>query len=325
MRLIGATTDLAAAQRFAAALVRDGIDVEVHAEEDVTRVWAHDENRIDEAREAFVAFEADPDAERFSVSDEQLRRVRIVRPAPPQPAPPPRPPASRPGRRRPRRHITQIHDPWNVQDIFRATFTLVLVGLTIGASVQAGFSLRSPLGNRLAFCDQEVRETKASPLTNIHAGEVWRLLTPILLHLDFSHLFGNMLILLRFGSHIEIKQGPLTLIGLVVSIGVISSAVQALGPDLPQLDALSGSPNFGGMSGVGYGLFGYLWVRTIMAPYSPYHVEPLVVMFLVAWFLWCIVAPDMKVANLAHLSGLLSGAAAGGLFGVAAFYRGFED
>jgi GlpG protein len=137
----------------------------------------------------------------------------------------------------------------------------------------------------------------------ISAGEVWRLVTPIFLHGSTLHLLFNMFMLYQLGTLVERHHGSVRYIAIVLTIAVVSNLAQGLfvGPD------------FAGMSGVVYGLFGYAWVRGRLDPTSGFYLRPDYVFMLMAWFVLCFVLPSLHVANMAHAGGLATGAALGWL------------
>ncbi|PYK98399.1 MAG: hypothetical protein DME19_12705, partial [Verrucomicrobia bacterium] len=95
-------------------------------------------------------------------------------------------------------------------------------------------------------------------LPEIRHGELWRLVTPIFLHGGLMHILFNMLCLSDFGTMIERRQNTRVLTALVLVIAALSN----LGQYLWQ------GPDFGGMSGVVYGLIGYIWMRGKFDPNS---------------------------------------------------------
>ena len=100
-----------------------------------------------------------------------------------------------------------------------------------------------------------------NPLASLAKGELWRTVTPIFIHLDWLHIAFNMIMFFQFGALIESLKGTVRLGGLILAIAVISNVAQAVGPD-----AWGGTPAFGGMSGVVYGLFGYVWIKSTFCP-----------------------------------------------------------
>jgi GlpG protein len=64
---------------------------------------------------------------------------------------------------------------------------------------------------------------------------------------------------------------------------------------------------FGGMSGVVYGLFGYVWIRGKLDPTSGLYLHPTTVAMMMIWLFVCMIGVMGSIANAAHASGLLVG------------------
>jgi len=127
------------------------------------------------------------------------------------------------------------------------------------------------------------------------------LFTPMFLHFGFLHILFNMLWLRDLGSMIEARKSSRLLLLLVLTIAGVSNLAQYL---------VSG-PNFGGMSGVVYGLLGYMWMQGKFNPASRLSLEPQTVTFMIAWFFLCLFGVIGGVANTAHAAGLGLGIAWG--------------
>jgi GlpG protein len=145
-------------------------------------------------------------------------------------------------------------------------------------------------------------------------GEYWRLLTPAFLHFGIFHIVFNALWIWEFGRRIEALVGP----GNFLVIFLATAIGANVGQYLWQPDSL-----FGGLSGVVYGLLGYIWVRHRLAPHSLLRLTPGIAPLMLAWLLLCLVGVvdwfiQGGVANGAHVTGLLIGAAFGALAGVSA-------
>lgn len=143
------------------------------------------------------------------------------------------------------------------------------------------------------------------------AGEYWRFVTPAFLHFGIFHVVFNSLWLWEFGRRIELLSGRSAYLVLMLALASGSNAGQYLwdGPVL-----------FGGLSGVVYGLVGYVWVRHRIAPNPLLNVQPGIIYMLIGWLLICLfgivdVFIRGGVANGAHVSGLLIGMLAGALAG----------
>ncbi len=144
-----------------------------------------------------------------------------------------------------------------------------------------------------------------SNLPEIRAGEWWRLLTPIFIHFGYIHIIFNMMWLYDLGRVLEAVQKSPRLGLLVVVIGVLSNLAQY---------GWDGNPKFGGMSGVVYGLLGYVWMQARYNPRSGFIVNQQIMLMMMAWFVICWLGIVGNVANMAHTAGLLSGGALGWLF-----------
>ena len=122
--------------------------------------------------------------------------------------------------------------------------------------------------------------------------------TPMFLHFGELHLVFNMLWLWYFGKQLEWIQSPWIFLSLVLATSFISNTTQYLYIDYN---------NFGGMSGVVYGLVGYTWVvHTFMPRSSLLLNNNMFVFFVLALVIMEIVASSW-IATAAHVGGLVSG------------------
>jgi GlpG protein len=146
-----------------------------------------------------------------------------------------------------------------------------------------------------------------NPLPEVREGQVWRLITPIFLHLGFLHILFNMFWLHDLGSLIENRRGTGYFLAFILLAAIISNIVQY---------CVSG-PNFGGMSGVVYGLFGYVWMKGKFDPGDGIEMNPSTIIIMLGWFALCFTGIFGNVANWAHAGGL----AVGTLWGYASAMR----
>ena len=156
-------------------------------------------------------------------------------------------------------------------------------------------------------------QRKPAPfLPEVRAGQLWRLLTPALLHGHLLHIGFNLLWLFYLGRHIEQRLGSLRMLGIVLVAALISNVSQY---------AMSG-PLFYGLSGVICGLGGFIWSRQRIAPWEGYPVPQATLQFLAAFVLVMIVVEcgifaaelvhgplglGFGIANTAHVTGGLAG------------------
>ena len=111
----------------------------------------------------------------------------------------------------------------------------------------------------------------------------WRWFTPGWLHFSGSHLVFNLIWVWYLLGPLELKLGRIVAISLTLLVLFFSNLTQFL-----MIDA-----NFGGMSGLVYGLFGFYWICGLLKPNWGLHISN--------DLLW------ISMANWAHLAGLLMG------------------
>jgi membrane associated rhomboid family serine protease len=151
-----------------------------------------------------------------------------------------------------------------------------------------------------------------SPLledANIRRWQLWRLVTSALPHANLMHLVFNLYWTWVFGTLIEEVFGHLKTLAIFLLL--------ALGSSAAEYAFLSGGI---GLSGVGYGLFGMLWVLARRDPRFAGSVDANTTSLFVVWFFICIVLDAtgaMPVGNVAHGAG----AAFGFLLGHAIVFR----
>jgi len=150
-------------------------------------------------------------------------------------------------------------------------------------------------------------------LQDIRNGQVWRLVTPIFLHFGLFHLLFNMVVLQQFGALIEARRGAWRYLALILITAVVSNVAQYYLTVTWENNALSvhSNPAFGGMSGVLYGLFGYLWMKSRYEPALGLSLNPRIVILLIAWLFVCMSGVIGPIANTAHVAGLIVGVVIG--------------
>jgi membrane associated rhomboid family serine protease len=135
--------------------------------------------------------------------------------------------------------------------------------------------------------------------------ELWRALTCVLPHGGIFHLAFNLYWLWTFGTLVERELGHLKCLGIFIVLALVSSFFE--------FALLNGGV---GLSGVGYGLWGMLWVLEKRDARFAGAVDFQTTKLFVGWFFFCIlltVANVMPIGNIAHATG----AGAGALLGLA--------
>jgi GlpG protein len=138
---------------------------------------------------------------------------------------------------------------------------------------------------------------EAGFLYEIRHGQIWRLITPIFIHLSILHILFNMLWFRDLGYIIENRFGKNDLLILIGVSGVISNLFQY---------CVSG-PQFGGMSGVLYGMLGFIWVYKKIHEEFEYSLPARDITIMVGWLLACLTGFLGPIANTAHAGGLFVG------------------
>jgi GlpG protein len=136
--------------------------------------------------------------------------------------------------------------------------------------------------------------------------QVWRWFLPVFIHFSVLHLVFNCAIVIELGRRFESEFGGWRLWLVVLALGVVSNLGQyAMNP---------GQPTFGGLSGVAYGLLGFVLVMDRLVAERPvWHLPPglsgSLLFFLVLFSTGITEGFGLFVANSAHWFGLLAGAA----------------
>ncbi len=172
--------------------------------------------------------------------------------------------------------------------------TTAFIAICVVIALLTGLGQPGPLVDALLIADPNQGGFDA-----ILSGQVWRLITPILLHFSFPHIFFNMFMLWDLGRMVEHFKGSRFVLGFTVIVGIGSNLAQFL---------LTGNPNFGGMSGVLYGLFGYVWMQGKYNPRFGITLTQHTVVMMLGWFVLCWTGLLGPIANWAHTGGLLLGA-----------------
>lgn len=143
-----------------------------------------------------------------------------------------------------------------------------------------------------------IAQPDSAAFQDILHGEPWRLLTPIFLHFGFMHLIFNMLWLWDIGRLTERRRGSFFLLIFVLLVGIAANIAQYL---------IGQSPYFGGMSGVVYGILGYLWMQGKFNPRFGVMLNKQTVIMMLGWYVLCWTGLLGPIANWAHTAGLVLG------------------
>jgi len=278
MRLIGHLQDEASAKTFSGFLASLDIRNLIEPDSDGWAVWIHSEDQIESGQQALAAYLQNPADKKYKTASQAAEGIERER------------------RRDEAKAAKRIHDRdriWARSNL--APLTLSLIAVSVIVTLVIGLDPTFHDFHWLAI--DEIGFGFSGSLAEVRAGQVWRLITPIFVHFGPLHLLFNMLWLRDLGTMIEVRQGTLKLALIVVVTGVLSNLGQYF------LDG----PDFGGMSGVLYGLFGYIWMRGQCDPASGLGLSPMIVWMMMIWFFLCLFGLIGNVANGTHFVGLALG------------------
>lgn len=307
MRRIGTVETSSLASRFSDYLVTQGISVtvdptEATAETKEFAIWVKDEKRVEEAKAALAEFLRDPNAARYQVSNEaakqrareaaeNIRRLKNLKSGTVRPS----------GFSQGARPVVII--------------TTIIVCLIAGFATNFGRPrIRVSSDGRpslpaeyyrfdaLKFVSMEDWRKTDDAFASIRKGEVWRLLTPAILHGNIGHFAMNMLSLFVLGVAIERIQGRFVIALLLIVTAIAGTIVQALWPE-----QYGGGPNAVGASGAAFGLLGYIWMRPFYHSDLPIAIPPSGLILALMFLLLGIAGVIQGIANGAHVGGLVAG------------------
>lgn len=275
MRPIGPLENEEQAQVFADYLLLRDIVAQVESNgKGGWLLWVVDEDKVAESAALLSRFRSMPDAEEFHQAPAAAADHR------------------RTTAKEQRQAATNVHRS-DLSGVMRGgglTMLLLIVCVAV--------SLATQMGQNAAWAGW----LKIS-LAQVSEGQIWRLFTPVFLHFSLWHLLFNLLWLRDLGSVLEGKLGTMAFAFVVALVAVASNLAQF---------AVGGS-GFGGMSGVIYGLFGYIWIRGKREFDFGVVLSPMTSGMLMVFLAMGMFGLLGATANAAHFVGLIAGGALGGL------------
>ncbi len=310
MRLLTTLTGQEKAEAFVAYLLTQQISthVEPSAAPGEWDIWIRDEDRLREARQELTDYLLYPNDPKYSDAIRDAQRILKER------------------RQQQAERQKQIKSGRNV---FQSTsnrvppITLTLLILATLVSLITNFMKPGPENSFGTTMLEQLRFVSRSdymasvlssgnadgvgdPAASLKKGEFWRAITPIFAHGFPFHLIFNAIALLQLGRIVEPMEGSFRYLCLVLVSAIFSNMLQGLVPE-----SFYGYPFFGGLSGVVYAVFGFLWIKTTLRPDVGIMLSPTTVAIMLGWMVLGFLWKDSHMANLAHLGGLLAGGAFG--------------
>jgi len=290
VRLIGDVENVNHARIFSDYLIQLGIGNQIQEESGDTQkiyeIWVHAEDELERAEQLLKKFRENPDDLEYQGATKKAKKIE------------------KEVKKEEKEHPGYMDARTTV--FYKGatphgslTLLLILVCLAVAVFSQLGKDVNAL---RPFFITDFLRQVAFNKgLWEIRNGEIWRLFTPMFIHFGVLHFLFNMLWLRDLGSMVEARKGSLFLAVFVLIVSASGNLAQY---------AVS-HPYFGGMSGVVYGLLGYVWMKGKYDPASNFSLHRSTVMFMIAWYFLCLTGLMGNIANAAHTAGLLIGVAWG--------------
>jgi len=294
MRQIGTIADESRALAFADYLLTLDIEARVDHGERGSSVWIYKEQQVPRARAELAGFEAAPDDPKYRSAGATARQLRREEEA---------------QERAYRRKVVDVSGRWDTIAVRARPVTSGLIFACVAVWL-ATTSGEWPEVRRALLLPTFVIPPDGGPvstLSGLRSGQVWRLVTPIFLHFGIIHLAFNMWAFWSLGGLIETRTSAKHL-GMLVLISAVLSNVAEAAWSL-QSEGVIGP--FGGMSGVIFALFGYVWMLGRADPTRGLILHPNSIRSMLIWLAICMTGAVGSIANGAHVGGLLVGMALG--------------
>jgi len=287
MRQVGILDSETLAQQFADYLLVNQLAGRMDSTDGEFEIWVFDENDVPAAREAFGRFQENPEAEEFTQARKQAVKLRQQKAA------------ELDRQLKKQRQQQKARQPASGNDV-PITKLLILFSVIVTVTVlwqdDAG-ALFSDLAMTAIQPAGEEHIRYSRGLREILGGQLWRLITPIFMHGNPLHLGMNMLITYQFGLLLEPFLKSWRFLLLVLTSAAFSNLVQYFWA----------GPMFGGMSGVDFALFGFLWIKGKYEPERGMRLQQQTIYFIFGWMILCFTGLVGPIANGAHVGGLIIG------------------
>jgi GlpG protein len=286
---------------FSDYLLGLGVKSRVDEQPDGWLIWVYEEDHVSRSAAELKAYAANPDAPQYADAQRAARDVRRREDQ---------------QEKEFRRNYREVSDQWAAPGLRRRPLTTALVMISVVVYAMMNWpGLSDPVQDLLGFVSWRYGPPELRPwkgLDDIVHGQIWRLITPIFLHykvmgVPILHLLFNMSWLLGLGTLIEIRRGTRVLAIVVLSTALLSN----VGEYAYTLRSVGKVIGFGGMSGVVYGLFGYVWMKGRYEPEQGLVMHPNNVAIMLVWLFLCMSGMMGPVANAAHVVGLIAGVTLG--------------
>ncbi len=142
---------------------------------------------------------------------------------------------------------------------------------------------------------------------DIWDGKYWGLVTSVFVHTQLWHVAFNVYWLWILGGALERSIGHVYWLVFFIMAALVSSGIQF---------GTSGDTGIG-LSGVGYGMFGFMWIARDRYPEFQQTLTKQIIILFTGWLIFCVIASllhIMDVGNGSHIGGLLFGMGTAAIF-----------
>lgn len=324
MRHIGELDNKQQTEAFLSYLLVKGIEGHFDDSGQGCDIWIKDEDQLQVALKELDEFRQSPDDPKYSASVADAKKI------------------VREDAKRKKEAKKRIVTPANNNFSPKLVVTPIVIGICIVVALATNFgdSFDNAVYRFLAFTcvgplsgeEMELARMTLDPdaistrMMSIRRGEIWRLVTPVFIHFGITHIIFNLWMFGSYGSMIEKRYGPKKYGILLLLFAVVPVLVQCLVPiswdgSPPAITGNYIMTHLGGMSGVVYGVFGFVLIKAIYDPSSRMYVHEINVLIMLVWLVACIYGKELNdagftlvpanVANWAHGAGLAIGCLVG--------------
>ena len=289
MRIIGYLKGETAARLFVDYLYVKGVECKPERESgEQFAIWVHAEDQLEYSGRLFEEFNANPRDPKYALEGEKAAALRQA--------------ASKEEARYQKRVKGRAETLNTLNRGGMGKLTLSLIVLCSGIFIL--MSLNDLLWVNF-FRWLSISNFRAGGgsvgLPEVFHGQIWRLVTPILMHGSFLHILFNLWWLKDLGGILEWRLGWKPVLFLILVI--------AIGSNLAQY--YTSGPRFLGISGVVFGLLGFIWMKGKYDPDFGLQLPQVVVFMMLLWlvlgYTGVLDRSVGKIANTAHSAGLVMG------------------
>lgn len=277
MRQIGTLPDRQAAERLQDYLIANRMPCSLDESDAGYGLWIHDDDHIPTAKTALEHFQQHPDDERYRSARAQADALLRTQAA---------------DRKAARKNQVRMSQRWDNGGAGAMPLTIGIALICLFVFVETNLMHDEQGLSELLFFSKD-----GTWRAILQDNEWWRLISPSILHFGIMHIAFNLIGWYQLAGMIELRKGS----GYLFMLTILT----ALATDLLQFQF--GGVWFGGMSGVVYGLFAYVWVKGKLDPGDGMGIHPSAAVNYLIFYVLCWFNVFGRVANFGHFGGLLMG------------------